>query len=248
MPTSCPSCGTPLSTTDPDCPACGSHPGGRSAPSGGRAPAGTGPPDGPPPRVPGRLATGTVIRGGAIRQEPIMSRNYVWASRIGAVFTAAALAVAVLAHAAIGPLLLVLGAAAVLLPLLGAGLRASLPAAARDVGNASWPWVLPLRDRARSRSVDVCELVLKDVTGAEHVCAVTGRLTPAPPEQGTAVDAYGRRDRAGRVAVRQLVVVGTGEVLRPRLAASGRFTLVVAAAAAVAWFATAIALLVLAAG
>jgi hypothetical protein len=177
-----------------------------------------------------------------------MGRSFVWASRTGAMLTVAALAVAVLAHAPIGPLLAVCGGAAVVLPLFGAGLRTTLPAAAREGGTPWWPWVLPLQERARSRTADVSDLVLKDVTGAEHVCVVAGRLTPASPEPGTAVEAYGRRDRVGRVVVRQLVVTGTGQVLRPRLPASGRLTRVVAAATAVVWFAAAAALLVLAAG
>jgi len=65
---------------------------------------------------------------------------------------------------------------------------------------------------------------------------------------GTDVEAYGRRDRVGRVVVRQLVVAGTGRVLRPRLPLPARLARVLAAATAVAWFAAATALLVLAAG
>ncbi|MDQ7807300.1 hypothetical protein Q5425_26490 [Amycolatopsis sp. A133] len=177
-----------------------------------------------------------------------MDRRYLWATRIGAAFTTAALTVAVLAHAPIGPLLAVCCAAAVVLPLLGAGLWATLPAAAREPGKPWWPWVLPLQERARSRTVDVADLVLKDVTGAEHTCVVTGRLVPAPPEPGTVVEAYGRRDRAGRPAVRQLVLTGTGRVLRPRVPAPARLTPVVAGATAAVWFAAAAALLVLVAG
>jgi hypothetical protein len=244
MPASCLSCGTPLSTADTDCPACG----GRPEASGVRVWAGSALPDGPAPSVPGRLATGTVIRAGVIRREPVMSRSFVWATRIGAALTAAALVVAVLAHAPIVLLLAVCGAAAAVLPLLGAGLRATLPADARERGNPGWPWVLPLRERARARSAEVFDLVIKEMTGAEHICVVAGRLAPAPPERGTDVEAYGRRDGAGRVVVRQLVIVGTGQVLRPRLPISDRLTRVVAAATAAVWFATATALLVLAAG
>ena len=245
MPASCLSCGAPLSTTDTDCPACG----GRPAVPAGRAAAGrTGVGAGPPSGVPGRLATGTVVRSGTLRREPVMGRSFVWASRIGAVLTTAALTVAVLAHTPAGPLLVVCSAAAAVLPLLGVGLRTTLPTAVREAGRPWWPWVLPLQERARSLTVDVADLVLKDVTAAEHVCVVIGKLTPAAPEPGTAVEVYGRRDRAARIVVRQLVVVGTGQVLRPRLPVSGRLTRVVASAAASVWFAAATALLVLAAG
>jgi hypothetical protein len=240
MPASCLSCGTPLSTTDTDCPTCGGRPVAPAARSG----AGTG----SPPRVPGRLAIGTVVRSGPSRQEPVLSRTFVWASRIGAVLTAAALAVAALAHAPLGPSLAVCCIAAAVLPLLGAGLRTTLPAAARATGKPWWPWVLPLQERARSHTADSSDLALKDVTGAEHVCVVAGKLTPTTPEMGTVVEAYGRRDRTGRVVVRQLVITGTGQVLRPRLPVSGRLTRVVAAATAAVWMATAAALLVLAAG
>ncbi|MEV6829489.1 hypothetical protein [Amycolatopsis sp. NPDC051102] len=242
MPASCFSCGTPLSTTDTDCPACGGHP---PAP-GGAVPAGTAAAAGPPPRVPGRVATGTVVRAGAVRQEPVIGRSLVVASRTGAALTAAALAVAVVAHAPIGPLLVVCGVAAVVLPLLGAALRSTLPATARRTGTPWWPWVLALQERARARTADVSDLVVKDVTGTEHGCVVTGRLTPAPPGPGTGVEVYGRRDRAGRVVVRQLVLAGTGQVLRPRLSAAGRLTRIAAAATAAAWFAAATALLALA--
>jgi len=156
--------------------------------------------------------------------------------------------VAVLTHAPIWPLLAVCGAAAAALPMLGASLRATLPVAARKGGNCGWPWVFPLQARARSRTTEVSDLVVKDVTGAEHVCAVTGKLAPSPPEPGTAVEVYGRRDRAGRVVVRQLVVADSGRVLRPRLPASDRLTRIVAVATAAVWFATAAALLVLAGG
>ncbi len=239
MPASCLSCGNPLSSADTDCPSCG----GRPAASAGRAATGT-----EPPRVPGRLATGTVVRSGPVRHEPVLPRGFVWASRIGAVLTGAALAVAVLAHASLAPLLAICGAVAVVLPALGAGLRATLPAAARDAETPWWPWVLPLQERARARTADVADLVLKDVTGAEHVCVVTGKLTPAGPDAGTAVEVYGRRDRSGRVVVRQVVVAGTGRVLRPRLPLAGRLTRAAAAATAVVWFAAATGLLVLAAG
>ncbi len=240
MPVSCLSCGAPLSTTDTDCPACG----GRPVAPAGRVAAATE----PPPRVPGRLATGTVLRSGPVRQEPVLGQSLVWASRIGAALTAAALAVAVLAHASLGPLLVVCGAAAVVLALLGAGLRTTLPADARETGKPWWSWVLPLRERARSRTVDVSDLVLKDVTGTEHVCVVTGKLIPGAPATGTVVEAYGRRDRSGRVVVRQLVDTGTGRVLRPRLPASGRLTRILAVATAVVWTAAATAVFVLAAG
>ncbi|WP_328618130.1 hypothetical protein OHS18_20495 [Amycolatopsis sp. NBC_00355] len=176
-----------------------------------------------------------------------MSRSFVWATRTGAALTVVALAVAVLTHAPIGSLLVVCCAAATLLPLFGAGLRATLPVAAREAGNRSWPWVLPMQERSRSRTAEVSDFVVKDVTGVEHVCVVTGRLVPAPPEQGTVVEAYGRRDRAGRVVLRQLVVVGTGRVLTPRRPAADRLTRVAAAATAAVWFAAAAALLILAA-
>lgn len=239
MPASCLSCGAPLSTTDTDCPACG----GRPVVPTGRVAAGAQ----PPPRVPGRLATGTVVRSGPVRQEPVVDRSFVWASRIGAALTAAALVLAVLAHASLGPLLVACGAAAAVLPLVGAGLRSTLPRSAREPGTPWWLWVLPLQERVRSRTVDVADLVLKDVTGTEHVCVVAGNLGPGAPGTGTAVEAYGRRDRSGRVIVRQLVVADTGRILRPRRPASGRLTRVFAAAAAAAWFAAATTLLVLAA-
>lgn len=245
MPASCFSCGTPLSTTDTDCPACGGHPGALATPAG-PVPAGTTAAAGPPPRVPGRLATGTVVRAGAVRQEPVVGRGLVVASRAGAALTAAALAVAVVAHVPIGPLLVVCGAAAAALPLPGAVLRSALPATAHQARSPWWPWVLALQERVQARTADVSDLVVKDVTGTEHGCVVPGRLTPAPPGPGTAVEVYGRRDRAGRVVVRQLVVAGTGRVLRPRLPASGRLTRIAAVATAAVWFAAATALLALA--
>ncbi|WP_143168812.1 hypothetical protein [Amycolatopsis australiensis] len=247
MNTFCLSCRVPLGSADTHCPACGTQAGQTSAEPPPRRVLVSAAPvnDGPPSSVPGRVATGTVVRSAVVRHEPIMSRNFLWAARIAAVLTALTVVPAVAARAPAGELLLVLGGAAVSLLVPGILLRSSMSASVRrSAGGPGWPWTLPLRPAAGADTGPVSSIVVKDVEGAEHTCVARGTFVPRPPAAGAMVEVYGRRDRVGKIVVRQLVSAGTGDIVTPRSPIACRLQRAAECAAVAVWAATACALLV----
>ncbi|WP_191258625.1 hypothetical protein [Amycolatopsis oliviviridis] len=176
-----------------------------------------------------------------------MSQNFVRSARIGAAFAGLTLVFAIVVGAPLGMVLLVLGGAAILLAVPGVVLRWTLPAEHRAAagGGAGWPWTLPLRKIARSRTVGGLSLLVKDVEGGEHRCVAQGEWAPAAPASGVVVEVYGRRDKTGDVRVRRLAEVDTGDVVTPRLPGGARLGRAAGFLAVALWGGAALALLAL---
>ncbi|GAB2995681.1 hypothetical protein LWP59_24850 [Amycolatopsis acidiphila] len=189
--------------------------------------------------VPGRVVTGTVVRIDPLCREAAVAWRTVVLNRIGAALAGVALVIAALAGAPPGPLALVAGGALLVLLLLGALLRSTLPPGALPVGPTPlWPWALPLREAGRAREVDVLAFRVKDIAGAEHLCRVRGGL--AAPARGANVEVYGRRDASGQLRVRQLVTPDSGHPVRPRFSLPSTIARTAANGATLVWFVTAV--------
>jgi hypothetical protein len=102
------------------------------------------------------------------------------------------------------------------LVVLGVLLRMALPRnAAVPAGMLLNPLrvlVLPVTSVARTCTVDVLALTVKDVSGAEFRCAIRGALSSTPPH-GAVVDVYGRRTGEHSATVRRLVIPRSGTVI-----------------------------------
>ncbi|NKE58151.1 hypothetical protein FXN61_15485 [Lentzea sp. PSKA42] len=144
-------------------------------------------------RVPGRVTVGTITRIGVVRQEPPMRRSTTLAA-----WGCAALTVAEVAFSPVVGGVSLLAKAIVVITVVTA------------VTFALHRWV------PRPGVIDVQPFWVKDVTGTEHPCRVSGSLPHGLPAEGTGVEVYGRADKSGSVLVRELIT-DDGQACRPRL-------------------------------
>jgi len=159
------------------------------------------------PRVPGRVAVGTVRGGITLSQRPVVVDPL---RRLPLVASALLLFVLVGVLAVRGPRQLVWALLVIVLVLvaqwiLGSIVRLGNPGRRSQERGWSRPFLALAGGVDALPTVDVRRFEVVAVTGAEYRCELVGQPRPAEPREGDIVQVYGRSGGRGAIRVHHLV-------------------------------------------